>query len=653
MRDLHGLQRSWDEAGLADPLWAILTAPGKQGGAWDVDEFFSSGRAEIAAVLEYLSSLGLPISHRRALDFGCGVGRLTQALAEHFDEVDGVDIAPSMVEQARELNRHADRCHYHINAAPDLHLFPDGRFDLVYSNLVLQHVGPELACAYIREFVRVLAPGGVALFQLPSEPVDPAQQGAAAKPLPADAFRARVTPEQDRISGNPGDRVPLRVRVTNESSQPWPLPASPDGHDALNLGNHWRTRRGRMVALDDGRCGLPAPIPPGGEVELVLHVTLPAQGGTYVLELDMVQEHVAWFAARGSPTARVRADVGGRRLLFRRRPRTRGEEPAASWSREALAMHGVPSERVLAVLAAAGGRVLDTQEDHSAGSGWISFRYAVTKDGRPGAQPDACPDSLVLRGACTVCGRAATFTASDRANVRESLNCSECNCTSRYRGLARGILRALHALTGIEARSLASLYDVNLERHIDVYDTQTPFEYAPCSYTVPSQLGGCPSIAVHISSYLPDLQWGAELGERWSNQTLEALTFSDQSFDIVLTSDVMEHVRLDARAHREIARVLRPGGFYVFQVAHDRAGDRTEEFIRVVDPDDPEKDERLAPLGWHEDANTGGPSLVYRQYGFEALAEALRELDFEVEYVNEDSLGDGIVDTEVWVCRKG
>jgi SAM-dependent methyltransferase len=377
--DLRTLQKSWDEAGQADPLWAILTAPGKEGGRWDLEEFFVSGREEISAALQYVASLGLPSLRGRALDFGCGVGRLTQALAEHFDEADGVDIAPSMVEQARELNRHGDRCRYHVNAEPDLRLFPDSSFDFVYSNLVLQHVGPELACAYMREFVRVLAPGGVALFQLPSEPVEPAQQSAACSPLPADAFRARLVPERSRISGSPGARLALRVHVVNESATTWPVAGSPGGHDAVNLGNHWRTRRGRLIVLDDGRCGLPAPLPPGGEVELTLHVTLPTRAGVYVLELDLVQEHVAWFADRGSATARLRADVGPRAPFWGRRARARAEEGGLAWSREALAMHGVPKERVLALLTDAGARVLDVEENRAAGSGWVSFRYAVTK----------------------------------------------------------------------------------------------------------------------------------------------------------------------------------------------------------------------------------------------------------------------------------
>jgi SAM-dependent methyltransferase len=381
MSDLRTLQRNWEEAAIADPLWAILSAPGKDHRRWDLEEFLASGRAEIAGVLEYLAEFDLPTRRDRALDFGCGVGRLTQALAEHFVAVDGVDVASGMIERAHELNRHGERCRYHVNAEPHLRLFPDDAFDLVYSNLVLQHVGPELACGYILEFVRVLAPEGVALFQLPSEPTTPETRSSTPRALPDDAFRARLTPAPDRIQGRPGSRILLPVRVRNESPHPWPVAGSPDGHDAINLGNHWRTRRGRLVALDDGRCPLPGALPPGEEIELLLGVTLPDRPGTYLLEVDMVQEHVSWFAARGSRTARLRASVerpGGR--LRRGGVAAEAAPIAEQWSRAALSMDGVPKERVLALLEGRGARVLDVQEDRAAGSGWISLRYAVVKE---------------------------------------------------------------------------------------------------------------------------------------------------------------------------------------------------------------------------------------------------------------------------------
>jgi ubiquinone/menaquinone biosynthesis C-methylase UbiE len=79
----------------------------------------------------------------------------------------GVDIAPSMVAQARALDREG-QCQFIVNERADLSLFPDQGFDFIYSNIVLQHMRPVYSTGYIREFCRVLTPGGVAVFQVPS-----------------------------------------------------------------------------------------------------------------------------------------------------------------------------------------------------------------------------------------------------------------------------------------------------------------------------------------------------------------------------------------------------------------------------------------------------------------------------------------------------
>jgi SAM-dependent methyltransferase len=165
---LEQLQKQWNIAEESKALRAVLTRHGDL----DVSAFLRSGVVEVRELLRVLDEHGLDWRQwRSVLDFGCGPGRLSQAFGAHFVDVTGVDVAPSMVELARSYAAASGSpCRFDVNARPDLTLFPDCSFDLVYSNLVLQHMPPELSRGYLAEFVRVLKPGGVAVFQLPSRP---------------------------------------------------------------------------------------------------------------------------------------------------------------------------------------------------------------------------------------------------------------------------------------------------------------------------------------------------------------------------------------------------------------------------------------------------------------------------------------------------
>src|SRR5271156_7030089 len=159
MSKLSGLKRDWESLAQRDALAAILTDESKSGGKWDVTEFMSTGDAEIETVLQHLEAIGLrPDPDGMTLDFGCGVGRLTQALARRFRSCVGVDISQEMITQANTLNQY-ENCRYVVNAMPRLP-FADESCSFLYSNLVLQHVPRPLALNYLREFTRVLAPGG-------------------------------------------------------------------------------------------------------------------------------------------------------------------------------------------------------------------------------------------------------------------------------------------------------------------------------------------------------------------------------------------------------------------------------------------------------------------------------------------------------------
>jgi ubiquinone/menaquinone biosynthesis C-methylase UbiE len=166
--NLRDLQEQWNDFGVIDPLWAILTWPEKRHGKWNIEEFFEYGKKEVNEVFTHIQSLGLLAPSGVALDFGCGVGRLTQALCQRFTEVHGVDIAPSMIALANTYNSYPEKCQYHLNEVSNLDLFPDNKFDFIYTRLTLQHMEPVFAKQYMQEFIRLLKPGGLLIFQQPS-----------------------------------------------------------------------------------------------------------------------------------------------------------------------------------------------------------------------------------------------------------------------------------------------------------------------------------------------------------------------------------------------------------------------------------------------------------------------------------------------------
>ncbi len=155
--------RDWEEMAAIDPLWAIMSSPEKRFGNWELNEFLRTGEEEIANLMQSADQLGLPKQRRRAIDFGCGVGRLTHALCAHFPECYGVDISQGMLERARQLT---PDCHF--REACDLSSFPAGYADLIYSSLVLQHQpNRKHVAALVADMVRVLAPDGLLVFQMP------------------------------------------------------------------------------------------------------------------------------------------------------------------------------------------------------------------------------------------------------------------------------------------------------------------------------------------------------------------------------------------------------------------------------------------------------------------------------------------------------
>jgi SAM-dependent methyltransferase len=162
-------KRDWEELAKVDPLWAVLSTAGFKGGRWELERFLATGGADVEAALATCDELGRPAARRRVLDFGCGVGRLARPFVARFEEYVGVDLAEAMVARARELHSDLRNCTFVASGASDLAIFRDGAFDLVYSNLVLQHLPDRAAVeGYVSEFLRVVRPDGIVVYQLPA-----------------------------------------------------------------------------------------------------------------------------------------------------------------------------------------------------------------------------------------------------------------------------------------------------------------------------------------------------------------------------------------------------------------------------------------------------------------------------------------------------
>jgi O-antigen biosynthesis protein len=250
-------------------------------------------------------------------------------------------------------------------------------------------------------------------------------------------------------------------------------------------------------------------------------------------------------------------------------------------------------------------------------------------------------------GMCNICGCDTSFIYSEKESYRESLFCIHCKTISRYRSIARGILRAIKELTSIEAQSISRLPTMN-NTCLRIYDTQRPFYGSRSTYPIPDLLSKCKWITVETSIYNPARSLGSRLGPHESNQNIEKLTFADSSFDIVITSDVMEHVRLDDDAYREIGRVLKPGGFYIFTVPSNRHSE-TQTRVQIIDPSDASQDQFVVEKEFHADTR-GGKSLAYRIYGKD-LDQKLNDLGMIVDYEYQNIPELGILETELFYCK--
>lgn len=377
----------WELHAQSDPMWAVLSDPSRHGRRWDLDEFFETGRREISLLMFQLESLHLCPHRDRAVDFGCGIGRLTQALAAEFRHVIGVDVAPTMIRIAERLNKFGSGVTYSVNQRPDLSFIPSASVDFVYSDIVLQHLASDLAAAYIGEFLRVARPGGVVVFQLPSHRRAIEDMPAAPVPLSPEAYSAQLE-VTSAISNKcaPSTAMRLVLTVRNSGQAQWSVPTG-----AIRVGNHWRAAPDNaMLIQDDGRSSVP-PLQPGEHCSVTLDIRAPDRPGSYICEIDLVHEGLWWFADQGSQPLRIPLVIS----------EAAGEVSAVAPRHEAVSygsataiydtlsplkttpaefpMHGIDRAAVERLIDRYRGVLRHVEVDERCGREWVGYRYFIRK----------------------------------------------------------------------------------------------------------------------------------------------------------------------------------------------------------------------------------------------------------------------------------
>lgn len=161
--DIH--REIWQSLGASDPDWSVLTTKRMRGGGWtkNMEAFYATGRSDLADVV----SASPEPRYEHALDWGAGTGRLSFALAEHFERVTSIDVADTMLAL---LAQRADERGVTNVAPTHLDAFrPDGTVDLALSLLVLQHLpNNEAIDDALRKMVQALRPGGLICVEIPA-----------------------------------------------------------------------------------------------------------------------------------------------------------------------------------------------------------------------------------------------------------------------------------------------------------------------------------------------------------------------------------------------------------------------------------------------------------------------------------------------------
>lgn len=255
-------------------------------------------------------------------------------------------------------------------------------------------------------------------------------------------------------------------------------------------------------------------------------------------------------------------------------------------------------------------------------------------------------NSLTIR--CVICGATCTphydfpdvnlRHAHGIGVLRETLSCTSCKGTMRDRQMALGLLMIAERAGLGKIENLAKLTRSGFG-DLKVLDTDS---FGAINAVLRGAAG-----YTH-SQYVPNLKNGEILADDSINLNLLEIPFEDSSIDIIMTSDVIEHIIDDERVHREIHRVLKPGGIYIFTAPFDPCLYGHRKLTQST---------TLPELNFflyyqvHGDPHSSNGIVAHRIYGQQIFSD-LKKVGFEAEFFEITDLEAGIFGGDLFIAKK-
>jgi SAM-dependent methyltransferase len=166
------IQHEWQYLGETEPYWSTITQPQYHIEQFESsrEQFYQSGKYVIDIYLAALRRNGInPNSINNLLEVGCGVGRVTQHLADNFPNVMAADISAAHISVGK-----AHIQNLKINNVEFIHWKEPGEVlqlksvDAIISVITLQHNSPPIIAWLLKNLLLTLNSGGVAFIQIPT-----------------------------------------------------------------------------------------------------------------------------------------------------------------------------------------------------------------------------------------------------------------------------------------------------------------------------------------------------------------------------------------------------------------------------------------------------------------------------------------------------